>query len=72
MRNNKGSLFLEYTFIILVVIAAWLSVGRYVKRAVFGRWRQVGDYYASGRQYEPGVTDGANTYNIIVSVDSLY
>ena len=39
-----------------MMIAAVLGMSIYVKRALEGRWRQVGDTFGHGRQYEPGVT----------------
>lgn len=55
-RRKKGSLLLEYSFFIAVIIAALLCMQVYVKRAVCGRWRQSADVFGLGRQYEPGVT----------------
>lgn len=55
--RKKGSLLLEYTFFIAVIVAALIGMQIYVKRAVCGRWRQSADVFGSGRQYEPGVTE---------------
>ena len=54
--KNKGSLILEYTVLITIVIAAFLCGQIYVKRAICGRWRQAADVFGSGRQYEPNLT----------------
>ena len=54
--RNRGSFILEYSVLIAIVIAALVCMQVYVKRAICGRWRQVGDVFGSGRQYEPNVT----------------
>ena len=55
--KNKGSLILEYSILIAIVIAALVCMQVYVKRALCGRWRQAGDVFGSGRQYEPNLTN---------------
>ena len=55
-RPQTGSLSIEYAAFIAMLIAALLGMSIYVKRALEGRWRQVGDTFGQGRQYEPGVT----------------
>ena len=54
---QKGNLILEYSILIAIVIAALVSMQVYVKRALCGRWRQTGDVFGSGRQYEPNLTN---------------
>lgn len=39
-----------------VLIAALIGLSVYVMRALCGRWRQVGDTFGHGRQFEPGAT----------------
>ncbi len=57
MNNlRKGFLALEYAVLIVIVIAALVGISIYLKRALSGRWRTVGDTFGYGRQYEPGVT----------------
>lgn len=55
-RPYKGSVTIEYAAFIAILIAALLGMSIYIKRALEGRWRQVGDAFGQGRQYEPGVT----------------
>ena len=47
---------LEYTALIAVVIAALLSMLIYMRRSVSGRYKEIGDTFGHGRQFEPGVT----------------
>lgn len=54
--KNKGSLMLEYTMLIAIVVAALFLTQIYVKRALSGRWRKSADVFGQGRQYEPNVT----------------
>ena len=53
---SQGQFAIEYAVVVAVVVAALLSMAVYVKRALSGRWRQTGDVFGHGRQYEPGVT----------------
>ena len=53
---KKGQSTLEYTIIIIIVVAALLATGIYLKRAVAGRIRETSDQI--GEQYEPGNTTG--------------
>lgn len=58
MNNNlrKAFLSLEYTLLIAIIVAALIGISMYLKRAISGRWRTVGDTFGHGRQYYPGVT----------------
>jgi Flp pilus assembly pilin Flp len=47
---------IEYIVLVVVIIAALASMSEYIRRAVSGRWREVGDVFGFGRQYEPGRT----------------
>ncbi len=55
-RMIKGTIALEYSVIIAVVIAALIGIQIYVKRAVCARWRESGDVFGFGRQYDKGTT----------------
>ncbi|MDP3723311.1 MAG: hypothetical protein Q8R91_07435 [Candidatus Omnitrophota bacterium] len=41
---------------IAILAAALVGVAVYAKRALAGKWRQVGDTFGFGRQYERCVT----------------
>ena len=53
MNLRRGSLAIEYTVLIAIVVAALLGMQVYVKRAICGRWRAAADTFGHGRQYEP-------------------
>jgi Flp pilus assembly pilin Flp len=53
---RRGSFSVEYAVFLVVVIAALIGMSIYVKRALMGRWRQVGDTFGAGQQFEPGKT----------------
>lgn len=48
----KGSLSIEYAVLIAIVVAALIVMSLYIKRTLSGKWRQVGDGFGYGRQYE--------------------
>ena len=52
--DKKAISVIEYSLIIVVVVAALLAIHVYLKRAVSGRWRQAADTFGYGRQaYSP-------------------
>ncbi len=55
-RFRRGSLSIEQAALIAVVVAAAVGMSVYMMRALCGRWRQVGDSFGFGRQYEAGKT----------------
>ena len=50
--RRRGSFSLEHATLIVVVAAAMIGMAVYVKRALSGRWRSVGDTFGYGKQYE--------------------
>ncbi len=55
-RGQRGSMTLEYAVLTAVAIAALIGMSVVMLRALNGRFRQVGDQFGHGRQYQPGVT----------------
>ena len=53
----RGQSIVEYAVLVAVVVAMLLSMAIYVKRALCGRWRQTGDVFGYGRQFEAGKTN---------------
>ena len=51
-RGRRAQSVLEDATMIAVMAAMLLAMSIYVKRALCGRWRQVGDVFGSGRQFE--------------------
>ena len=46
----------EYAVLIAIVVAALVGMSVYAMRALSGKWRQAGDTFGYGRQYEPTKT----------------
>ena len=53
---SKGQSTIEYAVLMAAMVAALVGMSVYTKRALNGKWRQVGDTFSSGRQYERCVT----------------
>jgi len=51
--GNKGAFSLEYAILLVILIAALVSISVYVKRGICGRFKQAGDTFGYGRQYPP-------------------
>lgn len=52
MKNFKiSSSTLEYAVLILIVAVALVTMSGYIRRALSGKWREVGDTFGFGRQY---------------------
>lgn len=51
MEKKRATSMIEYGMVIALVSAALFAIGIYYKRAVCGRWRQAGDTFGYGRQY---------------------
>ena len=47
----KAISLIEYSMIIVVLVAALIGIQIYLKRALCGRWRQAADSFGFGRQY---------------------
>ncbi|MFC1675073.1 hypothetical protein ACFL1K_04240 [Candidatus Omnitrophota bacterium] len=57
MKNTRRAMMtIEYTFLIIIIVVALIGMSIYLKRALSGSWRGVGDSFGHGRQYEPGAT----------------
>jgi len=54
-KNNKGQSTLEYAILVIIVIAALISLSSYVKRGVQGRLKQssddIGDQFTTDYNY---------------------
>ena len=60
LRRARGQSVIEYAACVAVLAAMLLMMAVYVKRALCGRWRQVGDVFGYGKQFEPGKTSAQN------------
>ena len=66
-KNKKGQSTLEYAILIIIIIAALLSLQTYVKRGVQGRLKQsaddVGDQFSNTANYKKTTKTRSNTYS---------
>ena len=54
MKNLKRAFSaLEYAVLVAIIAAALVGMSVYLKRALSGKWRDVGDGFGFGRQYQP-------------------
>ncbi len=57
---KKGQGLLEYSVLMIIIIAALLVTSNYVKRGIQGRWKSTVDDF--GDQYDPRTVNGKMTY----------
>ena len=50
--KSKGSLAIEYAALIAIAAIALLAMSAYFKGALCGRYRDTGDSFSYGRQYD--------------------
>lgn len=67
MKSKRGALAIEYAVLIAIVVAALIGMSAYIKRALSGKWRQAGDAFGYGRQYEPKITKGGDSVIPVVT-----
>ena len=54
MNNRaRASFSIEYALLLAIVVAVLIGMSVYMKRALCGKWRSVGDTFGQGRQYQP-------------------
>ncbi len=57
MKNaKKAFISIEYAFLILIIVVALIGMAIYLKRAISGKMREVGDTFGHGRQFDPYTT----------------
>jgi Flp pilus assembly pilin Flp len=55
-HGKKGSTLLEYSVLFVALMLGLLAIHFSLRRAIAGRWRQAGDSFGDGRQYDPAAT----------------
>lgn len=60
IQSRRGSLMIEHAALIVIMVAALVGMAVYLKRAICGKYRETGDVFGQGRQFEPGVTVDQN------------
>jgi Flp pilus assembly pilin Flp len=56
LKREQGSFTLEYASLVILLVVALLAMSFYLKNAMCGKMKMVGDTFGHGRQYERGVT----------------
>jgi hypothetical protein len=57
-KNKKyGQSIVEFTILILFILAVLVVFQKYIVRGLSGRWKSVGDTIGQGRLYDPNKTD---------------
>lgn len=56
LRRKKGQNTMEFMTVFVLIIGAFLVFGKYISRALNGRWKSTGDMWSHGRQYDPDLT----------------
>ena len=56
---------LEYALLLVVIMMAFFISQKYIVRGFAGRWKDVGDTFGFGRQYDP-----KNTTECVFNVDT--
>ncbi len=59
-RQNRAQSLLEFTVLIIIIMAVFLSMSSYVKRGIQGRWKSAVDDFSD--QYDPQQTNSTTTY----------
>lgn len=67
-RLMRGQSLLEYTILVVIVIAALLCMQVYFKRGVQGRWKDSVD--GLGEQYDPEKTNSVITSRMVSNSES--
>lgn len=52
LSRQKAMAIIEYSLLIAIVVAALLGMQIYLKRGVSGKWKESGDVFGFGRQYD--------------------
>jgi hypothetical protein len=61
-RGRAGMGILEYSILLVALVAALLSVQVHLKRVIAYKWRDAADAFGLGRQYE---TDGSKATTVV-------
>jgi len=51
--NKRGLSSLEYALLIALVVTVLVAMAFYFQRSLGGKWREAGDSFGFGRQYQP-------------------
>jgi hypothetical protein len=51
--GKRAAATIEYATLMMLIMGAFLLFQNYILKGFYGRWRQVGDTFGHGRQYDP-------------------
>ncbi len=68
MYNKKGQTAIEFSTLVIILLAVFLAVGIYFKRGVQGRWKSAIDEI--GDQYDPLTADTNISYTLTSETDT--
>lgn len=60
-KKNRGASIIEYVVLIVMFLAAILMMQKYIFRGLSGRWKEAGDTFSYGEQYQPGDPNNSQT-----------
>jgi len=60
MIKTKGQAILDYVILLLVIVAALLIMGYYIRNTISGKLREGADSIGQGEVYRPGSTSVEN------------
>ncbi len=63
MFKRKAQSTLEYTVLVVIIIAVFITMQMYFKRGFQGRWKSTVDDF--GEQYDPDTTNSQTDYSLI-------
>lgn len=52
MRKKSASSIVDYVLVFFVVVAVIISMAVYVQRTLMGKYKETGDTFSHGRQYD--------------------
>ena len=55
-NSSKAASIIEYTVLIVMFVTAIFFMYKQIGRSIFGRWRDLGDSFGQGEQYDPDKT----------------
>lgn len=74
--NKNGQTLMEYSLIIVIIVAALLSTQVYIKRGIQGKWKQSIDDF--GEQYDPKTANTnvrhavRSTTDTVIDIEKVY
>ena len=69
MKKNKGQTLIEYSILIMILLAVFVAMNTYVKRGIQGRWKSSVD--GMGDQYDPKTANSLVTYYVTSNSSSM-